>query len=1047
MSLSKQKDSRKNQHIQVYVRCRPINSAEKSTSFSVVEVCSELKEIRVQERNGGRECTKVFKFDKVFGPSCGQDDIYKTVMNPVIEEVLMGYNCTVFVYGQTGSGKTYTMEGDHNLDISAWDKHPKIGIIPRALSHLFDELEKQDVEFTLHISFLELYNEELFDLLSPETSNLKLRLFEDATRKGSVVIQGLEEISVHSRNEVYKILERGSAKRKTAATMLNATSSRSHTVFSITMHVKETTNNGDELLKTGKLNLVDLAGSENIGRSGAIDGRAREAGNINQSLLTLGRVITSLVEKAPHIPYRESKLTRLLQDSLGGRTKTSIIATISPAQSNVEETLSTLDYAHRAKKITNCPEINQKMTKQALLKEYTQEIERLRRDLAAARERNGIFVDATNYENMQHELSRKSESIKELVSEIEALKEQMEKVNALFIETQEHLVQKASELEKCNKDLEEKEGELTVTTQKLKNTEEKLNKTEIEKAEQQYLAEQRAKTEKELVSHAQKLIEVADESTGDVNALHAKLDRKHSVEIANEQHTMMFRNKFQQSMRSLEGHLLELSEKQTENNQKLHDSINKTLKLYEENSVSLSKMMASFIAKHSDLIKKLSNQWIEQGKFREKWSEEVVRAAQELMESAVNHCNNSISNELMPLFGEIINTHQLMENDMCNLRELICKEKDQQEVLIKQYVNKFNEEINNFEKLFHCMNEETTKQLVECSESAQYIADTYAGILQEYEKKSVELEEIVNYLNETVMNFKIKVDESSPQLINIHQQLLSSSNDHKNELESYLEKLTDDSRTFESTVDNQAKEFVKVADSQIHKMNDVNKEIMNMYKHLKSDFVTFGNQIEKNWEDNVDYIKKNMKEHSECEKENMNTNLNSLKDLTDTAQDMCKSQDDILNKQKEEFEMHILSQKTEVSMIEDIVKHDAQSLVGKVSECGKEFESYLSSWKKDVPSGETPQRKEYSYPRVLPVTSPEERILRRFRTTLKESNSNVHSAIPIKIEEEFNADNENEAKPLTEKKFNLTDAQTSQKTVKIKHQNGKENSGTVYVNK
>lgn len=1046
MSVSKQ-NSRKNQHIQVYVRCRPINATEKKNSFSVVEVFSELKEVRVQERNGGRECTKIFKFDKVFGPKCNQDDIYKTVMNPVIEEVLMGYNCTVFVYGQTGSGKTYTMEGDHNLDISSWDKHPEIGIIPRALNHLFDELEKQEVEFTLHISFLELYNEELFDLLSPDTSNLKLRLFEDVTRKGSVVIQGLEEISVHSRNEVYKILERGSAKRKTAATMLNAASSRSHTVFSITMHVKETTTNGDELLKTGKLNLVDLAGSENIGRSGAIDGRAREAGNINQSLLTLGRVITCLVEKAPHIPYRESKLTRLLQDSLGGRTKTSIIATISPSQSNVEETLSTLEYAHRAKKITNCPEINQKMTKQALLKEYTQEIERLRRDLAAARDRTGIFIDATNYENMQYELTRKSEANKELVLEIEAVKEQMEKVNTLFAEIQESLIQKTSELEKCNKDLEEKEGELTITVEKLKTTEEKLSKTEIEKAEQQYLAEQRAKTEKELLSQAQKLIDVADESTGDVHALHDKLDRKQSVEIANEQHTVMFKNKFQQSINSLEEHLLQMAHKQTENNQKLHDSINKTSKVCEENSISLSNMMSCFVTKHSDIIKKLNNQWIEQKCFKERWSEEMVEVAQESMEMAINNCNNCISEQIMPFIGDMISTHRSIENQIEDLRDLICKEKHQHDVIIKEYIDKFNEEVANLKKLFFSMNEETEKQLTECSESAQYIANTYAEILEEYEKKAVELEQIITYLNETLMNFKANVNESSPQLVNIHHQLLSDSNDHKKEIESCLRKLSNDCKTFKTTVDDQSIQTIQTSAVNFDKMNRYNEEIICTYENLQSNFVMFGNEIEKNWKDNVGYIKKNIKEHLECEKENMEKNLNSLTNLTDTVEDLYKCQDNTLNKQKKEFEMHILSQKTEVSMIEDIIKHDAGLLSNRINECGKEFDSYLSSWKKDIPSGNTPQRKEYSYPKTLPITSPEERILRRFRTALKEENSNIPSAIPFKIEEKCEANNENEHKPLTEKKTNLFDTRASQILSKIKVQNGKENLGTACINK
>jgi kinesin family protein 11 len=194
-------------------------------------------------------------------------------------------------------------------------------------------------------------------------------------------------------------MTKGAEKRRTSATLMNKQSSRSHSVFMITVHQRETPlAGGDELLKTGKLYLVDLAGSENIGRSGALKDRAREAGNINQSLLTLGRVIAKLVERAPHVPYRESKLTRLLQDSLGGRTLTSIIATVSPAMANLEETLSTLDYASRAKTIVNRPEANQKLTKVALIKEYTDEIERLKRDLLANREKHGIYVTEDRYE-------------------------------------------------------------------------------------------------------------------------------------------------------------------------------------------------------------------------------------------------------------------------------------------------------------------------------------------------------------------------------------------------------------------------------------------------------------------------------------------------------------------------------------------------------------------------------------------------------------------------------------------------------------------------
>ncbi|XP_024870432.1 kinesin-like protein KIF11 [Temnothorax curvispinosus] len=251
------------------------------------------------------------------------------------------------------------------------------------------------------INFLEIYNEELIDLLMDGNDTPpKIKLYENVTKKGSVIIHGLEEVTVRGKAEIFRILEKGSERRQTAATMLNSNSSRSHTVFSITIHTKENTSGGEALLKTAKLNLVDLAGSEHIGRSGAVEKRAREAKRINQSLLTLGRVITALVEKAPHVLYRESKLTRLLQESLGSRTKTSIIATVSSASGNLEETLSTLDYAYRAKNITNRPEINQ-ICKRALLKEYTKEIERLKKDLVATRERNGVYVSFNDYDAMQ----------------------------------------------------------------------------------------------------------------------------------------------------------------------------------------------------------------------------------------------------------------------------------------------------------------------------------------------------------------------------------------------------------------------------------------------------------------------------------------------------------------------------------------------------------------------------------------------------------------------------------------------------------------------
>lgn len=486
------------QNIQVFVRCRPLNNHERR---AVVDVVPDKNEVRVLDRSSKAQDTKNFYFDQVFDSNAEQNLVYRSVVRPLIDQVLLGFNCTVFAYGQTGTGKTYTMEGNRSEAELSWEEDPHSGIIPRAISQLFDTLKDHDNEFTVRVSFLELYNEDTYDLLSPIDDTTKLKIFDDAQKKGSVIVGGLEEIIVQSKAEIYDILKRGSAKRQTAATLMNACSSRSHTIFSVTVHIKEGSIEEDELLKIGKLNLVDLAGSENIGRSGAQDKRAREAGNINQSLLTLGRVITALVEKRPHIPYRESKLTRLLQDSLGGKTKTSIIATISPALPDIEDTLSTLDYASRAKKITNKPEMNQRLTKKALLREYAQEIERLRRDLQATREKNGIYIEEENYREMCKQLSAGSTAIQEKEERMEALLSEIEKNRKLFEEF-------SSQYEK---------------------TKAELNKAVADCERQKKLIKAQREIEKKLAIQAKELIAVAETATNDNYLLHGKKDRVETI--------------------------------------------------------------------------------------------------------------------------------------------------------------------------------------------------------------------------------------------------------------------------------------------------------------------------------------------------------------------------------------------------------------------------------------------------------------------------------------------------------------------------------------
>ncbi|XP_015784568.1 kinesin-like protein KLP2 [Tetranychus urticae] len=428
------------QNIKVYIRCRPLKESE--TRNDQLTVKKEKKEVILKD--------KTFLFDNVFGEDSSQIEIYRAVLSPLIDQVLDGFNCTVFAYGQTGTGKTFTMEGEHTPNCCDWQSDPLAGLVPRSFCQLFECLDGRDC--TIKVSFLELYNEELYDLLAPSDEITKLKMFDDINKKGSVIVCNLEETVITTKDQVYKLLQKGSAKRQTAATLLNACSSRSHTIFTITVYVTDETANGDEMVRIGKLNLVDLAGSESLSRSGAVDRRAREATCINQSLLSLGRVINCLVTKSTsHVPYRESKLTRLLQDSLGGRTRTSIVATISPSVDDFEDTASTLEYAQRAKRITNKPEANKRINKKAFLRDYAEKIAKLQKDLTNCINKEGIYLDGNDYNSMIDKVTKHEKMMEEIQGQIAAQIQDMERVNKDLQGTKKILQQKEEELENKSK--------------------------------------------------------------------------------------------------------------------------------------------------------------------------------------------------------------------------------------------------------------------------------------------------------------------------------------------------------------------------------------------------------------------------------------------------------------------------------------------------------------------------------------------------------------------------------------------------------------------
>lgn len=333
------------------------------------------------------ECSIVFKgqtftFDHVFGSDLTQGDLYERTAASMLKSFLDGYNCTIIAYGQTGSGKTYTMgTGDiHQSETSS------LGLVPRFVNDLFQNLnypeEQNDSTMTYKIkaSFLEIYGEDVYDLLASSSSHLNMARNGMPVREdenGKVFVQGQIEQEVHDPESAFEVLATGSANRITASTAMNAGSSRSHAVFTLTLeqYVKSSEDETVQAM-TSKLTFVDLAGSERIKRTGAEGQRMKEGIQINSGLFNLGQVINALADeqklkkgtaqKAAYVPYRNSKLTHLLKDALGGNSQTLFLACISPAESNESETHSTLSYARQARNIQNKPVKNMDETQAEL---------------------------------------------------------------------------------------------------------------------------------------------------------------------------------------------------------------------------------------------------------------------------------------------------------------------------------------------------------------------------------------------------------------------------------------------------------------------------------------------------------------------------------------------------------------------------------------------------------------------------------------------------------------------------------------------------------
>lgn len=356
-------------NIRVGIRVRPINEREVEDPASVWRYDDSSITL---VRDG--QPTNSYTFDYVFGNNSQTIDIYNSLAKYIIDSALQGVNGTIFAYGQTSSGKTHTMKG--GIDSP--------GIIPLAISEIFSFIQQTpEREFLLRVSYLEIYNEEIRDLLCPSSTKLEIR--EDIER-GVFVKDAKEEIVV-TPQQALQLMASGEEHRHVGATGANSHSSRSHTIFKMVIESREKSKDGqgtkkslDGAVKVSMLNLVDLAGSERLSHTLATGVRMVEGCKINQSLSNLGTVISKLAEgERGHVPYRNSKLTRILEPALGGNSRTAVICTIAPAFR--DESISTLKFANRAKQIKNKPIVNEVMDQASMLKRYRQQISKLKKEL------------------------------------------------------------------------------------------------------------------------------------------------------------------------------------------------------------------------------------------------------------------------------------------------------------------------------------------------------------------------------------------------------------------------------------------------------------------------------------------------------------------------------------------------------------------------------------------------------------------------------------------------------------------------------------------
>ncbi|KAL4882408.1 P-loop containing nucleoside triphosphate hydrolase protein [Aspergillus karnatakaensis] len=953
--------------IHVVVRCRGRNEREVKENSGVALLTEGVKGKTVELSMGPNALSnKTYTFDKVFSPGADQVTVYEDVVLPIVTEMLAGYNCTIFAYGQTGTGKTYTMSGDMTDTLGILSDNA--GIIPRVLYSLFDKLA--ETESTVKCSFIELYNEELRDLLSAE-ENPKLKIYENEQKKGhmSTVVQGMEETFIDSASTGIKLLQQGSHKRQVAATKCNDLSSRSHTVFTITVNIKRTTESGEEYVCPGKLNLVDLAGSENIQRSGAENKRATEAGLINKSLLTLGRVINALVDKSQHIPYRESKLTRLLQDSLGGRTKTCIIATVSPARTNLEETISTLDYAFRAKNIRNKPQINSTMPKKTLLREFTAEIEKLKGELIATRHRNGVYMSVESYEEMTMENDSRRIINEEQRAKIESMESSLRhKVQELFTVT--------SKFNTLKNDNDETLAALCSTSDVLQQTEIVLQNTRSQLEEEEMLRNAHRETEHQLHDIGKGLLSTLGQTVEDIGGLHAKIDRKAELQNTNTEIWQLSSNEVSDVTRKVDHRVKAFQTQHVElletSQNRINGFISNELSKVEKSRSDLLSFTNTLDKVHNDAKAETSsahdemNDVLEEIKdLREEVKSKVGEGLNGLS-AAAGRISEEVIGEFVELHSQLHTSYNSLGKDLKSIFETMATHLTEQ----RDEIDRLRVELQNANR----QNIETTRKA--SSQLAQSLEEEHAAGEAERDLLMSQIKNLVEESRQKQFGrLRTKIDSVRTEMSSSGEMLEQATTHHDRQVDEWVfksEQFVKDVNASKDEVETRLRSDWEAFDqrnSSIQKATEsVHKETVRIVDAQVDDM---GRQMEAL----DDFVAKARSQNGRYRDSHISTLdgiATSVHSSYTSIQEQVEAFGDRINELQEEAARHQAALKESIEPLSENVRKPLTDLSTSIQ--NRPLEEYIAT-------GVTPKKRKYDYPSVLPATESHETLKSRLRTT------------------------------------------------------------------